>query len=109
MTTTPYPLVVIAGVAGALLVATLLVGALVLSGHSADLTNPSVVIVLGFCSTAILTLLGIGGVHGQVAVVHQLVNSRLDQLVAASSAAAHAAGVVEGAASVPTTPTGGAS
>jgi hypothetical protein len=102
LTTTP-PLVVIVGVAGALVVAALLVVALVLSGHSADLTNTSVVLVLGFCSTVILTLLGIGvlhsavqGIQGQVVEVHQQVNSRLDQLVKASSEAAHAAGVVQG-------------
>ncbi len=95
----PYPPVVIAGVGLALVVSAALVGALVITGHSAELGSPSVLIVLGFCSTAIVTMLGIGAVHGQVLEVHQQVNSRLDQLVAASSAAAHAAGVVEGQAS----------
>ncbi len=95
-----YPPVVIIGVLSSILVATILVVTLVVTGHAVELSSPSVVIVLGFCSTALLTLLGIGGVHDQVVEVHQQVNSRLDELVKA----AHAAGVVEGKATLPTPP-----
>lgn len=96
-----YQPIAIVGICGALIVAGSLVGALALSGHSEALASPSVVLVLGFCSLVITSLLGFGAIHTQGQELHTQLNSRLDELVASKTAQARTAGYAEGQAAGP--------